>query len=463
MGTLISSLNIALQSMQANQEALSTTTNNIANANTPGYTDQSVSLVESPPVEYGGLVFGDGVSVGQITSSRDSLLQTRLDQETQQQASSNSYLGTMQQVQSLFNETTGNGLQSSLTAFFNSLQQLSTSPADVTLRQGVLTAAQNLAQNFNSTASNLTELQQGADQTVTQSVDQINTLTSQIANLNVQIASAANGGQPSSTYLDQRDQLINQLSGLIDVSQIPTGNGGVTLATSNGTALVIGNQSVPLTTETDPATGFQDVYSQGSNITSTITGGALAGALQARDQTIPSILSSLDSLASSLGNSFNSINEAGTDLNGNAGGAFFNVPSSGSAGAASTIRVALTDPSQIAGSLNGTAGDNSNINAMLAVQNQTIVNGQTPLTAYSNLVYQVGSDVSTAQTNSTASQALVTQLQNQISSVSGVDVNQESVNLVQYERAYQAAAQVSSIIDTLTATAINLGQAITAA
>src|SRR3984957_3062307 len=263
MGTLTSSLNIALQSMEANQEALSTTTNNIANANPPGYTEQSVSLVEPPPLEYGGFVFGNGVSVAQVSSQRDSLLQTRLDQETQQQASYNSYLGTMQQVQSLFNETTGNGLQSSLTSFFNSLQQLSTSPTDVTLRQGVLSAAQNLAQNFNSTANNLSELQQGADQTVTQSVNQINTLTSQIANLNVQIASAANGGQTSSTYLDQRDQLINQLSGLVDVSQIPTGNGGIPLTTSNGNALGIGNQSVPLTTQTDPTTGFQDVYSQG--------------------------------------------------------------------------------------------------------------------------------------------------------------------------------------------------------
>ena len=130
MGTLLSSLNIALQSMQAEQEALSTTTNNIANVNTPGYTRQTVSLEETPPVQYGGMLFGNGVAVGQITSQRDNLLQTRLDQETQQQAKYNSYLGTMQQVQTLFNETTGNGLQGSITAFFNSLQQLSTSPSD---------------------------------------------------------------------------------------------------------------------------------------------------------------------------------------------------------------------------------------------------------------------------------------------------------------------------------------------
>jgi flagellar hook-associated protein 1 FlgK len=158
----------------------------------------------------------------------------------------------------------------------------------------------------------------------------------------------------------------------------------------------------------------------------------------------------------------NSINEAGTDLNGNAGGAFFTVPSTGSAGAAATISVAITDPSQIAASLNGSAGDNSNVNAMIALQNQPIVNGQTPLNAYSNLVFQVGSDVSTAQSESTSAEAMVTQLQNQIGGVSGVDINQESVNLVQYERAYQAAAQVSSVIDDLTADAINLGHGVTA-
>ena len=460
MGTLISSLNMALQSMQAEQEALSTTTNNISNVNTPGYTRQTVSFEEAPPVQYGGLLLGDGVAVGQITSQRDELLQTRLDQETQQQSKYDSYLGSMQQVQTLFNETTGNGLQSSLTAFFNSLQQLSTSPSDPSLRQGVLTAAQNLAQTFNSTANNLTQLQQNADSTVSQSVNQINTLTSQIASLNVQISSATSSGQNAGTFIDQRDQLVNQLSGLVDVSSIDAGNGTVTLTTSSGAALVVGNQSYQLTTQTN-SSGFQDVYSQGADITSALTGGALAGAIQARDQTIPSVMSSLDALASGLGNSLNSINEAGTDLNGNAGGALFTVPSAGSTGAAATISVAITDPSKIAASLNGTAGDNSNINAMLALQNQTIVNGQTPLNAYSNLVFQVGNDVSTAQSESTSAQAMVQQLQNQIGSVSGVDINEESVNLVQYERAYQAAAQVSSVIDTLTAAAINLGQSTT--
>jgi len=462
VGTLISSLNMALQSMQAEQEALSTTTNNISNVNTPGYTRQTVSFEETQPVQYGGMLFGNGVALGQITSQRDNLLQTRFEQETQQQSKYSSYLGTMQQVQTLFNETTGNGLQSSITSFFNSLQQLSTSPSDTSLRQGVLTSAQNLAQSFNNTANNLQQLQHNADLTVGQSVNQINNLTSQIAGLNVQISSATVTGQNAGTFIDQRDQLVSQLSGLVDVSTIDTGNGSVTLTTSSGTALVAGNQSFQLTAQTNPATGLQDIYSQGSDITSSLTGGSLAGAIQARDQTIPSIVSSLDSLASGIGNSMNSINKAGTDLNGNAGGAFFTVPSAGSTGAASSIRVAITDPSKIAGSLNGSAGDNSNINAMIALQNQPIVNGQSPLNAYSDLVFQVGNDVSTAQSESTSAQAMVQQLQNQIGSVSGVSINEESVNLVQYERAYQAAAQVSAVVSSLTAEAINLGQTVTA-
>ena len=302
MGTLISSLNIALQSMQSEQEALSTTTNNIANANTPGYTRQTVSFEESSPVEYGGLLLGNGVQVGQITSQRDSLLQTRLDQETQQQSKYGSYLDTMQQVQTLFNETTGNGLQGSLTDFFNSLQQLSTSPSSTSLRQGVLTAAQNLAQSFNNSASNLEQLQQNADTTVTETVNQINTLTAQVAKLNVQISTATASKQNAGTFIDQRDQLIKQLSGLIDVSTTDAGNGSVTLTTSNGAALVVGNQGVSACRRRPiRPLDFSTSISQGADITSGLTGGALAGALQVRDQTIPSILSSLDSLASGIG------------------------------------------------------------------------------------------------------------------------------------------------------------------
>ncbi|HKN59931.1 MAG TPA: flagellar hook-associated protein FlgK [Candidatus Acidoferrales bacterium] len=456
MGTLSSALNIAVGAMLADQAALDTTSNNIANANTPGYSRQTVNFEETPPVEYGGQLFGTGVEIGQITSQRNNVLQMSLDQATQQQSKYDSYLTSMQQVQTLFNETSGTGLQSSITAFFNSLQQLSTDPSNTSLRQAVLAAAQNMAQDFNSTSSSLTSLQQNVDQSVPQAVSQINSLTSQIAQLNSEVSAAESTGQNAGSLVDQRNQLISQVSGLIDVSQVDAGNGNVTLTTTSGAALVVGNKSFQLTTQANPTTGFQDVYSMGKDITSTINGGSLGGALQVRDSTIPSILSSLDSLATSLENSFNSVNKAGTDLNGNPGGNFFVPPPAGGAGAAATMSVALTDPSQIAASLDGSAGDNANVSAMLALQNQGIVNGQTPINAYSNLVFQVGNDVASAQSEEQGVTATVQQLQNQIGSISGVSINEEAANLVQYQQAYQAAAQVASVISNLTSTAINM-------
>jgi flagellar hook-associated protein 1 FlgK len=122
------------------------------------------------------------------------------------------------------------------------------------------------------------------------------------------------------------------------------------------------------------------------------------------------------------------------------------------------MSVAITNPAKIAASSDGSTGDNSNLTAMLNVQNQAIVNGQTPLGAYSSLVFQIGNDVSTAQSEVSGSQALIQQIQNQIGSISGVNINEEAANLIQFQQAYQAAAQVASVINSLTATAINLGR-----
>ena len=456
MGTLGSALSISVQAMLADQTALDTTSNNIANADTPGYSRQTVNFVETPPIEYSGLMFGTGVQVGSIVSQSSGVLQLILNQDTQQQSQYSSYLTTMQQVQTLFNETSGTGLQSSITNFFNSLQQLSEDPSNTTDRQSVIVAAQSMAQNFNNASASLTSLQQNADASVSQSVNQINALTPQIAQLNGEISDAVSTGENAGTLEDQRNQLINQLANLIGVSEINAGDGNITVTTTAGAALVVGKQSFQLSTQADPSTGFQDVYSLGSNITSSISGGALGGALQVRDTAIPSILSSLDSLASNLETSFNTVNQAGFDLNGNPGGNFFVPPPAGGAGAAATMAVAITDPSQIAASKDGSPGDNSNLNAMLALQNQGIVNGQTPMNAYSSLVFQIGSDVSTAQSEQQGSQASIQQVQNQIGSISGVSINEEAANLIQYQQAYQAAAQAAAVISQLTQTAITM-------
>jgi len=459
MGTLSASLNIAAQSLLAEQTAIQTTTNNIANANTPGYSRQVTNLDETPPIEFGNLNLGTGVAVSTITSQRSSILDLRVNQETQTQGALNAFISAGQQIQSLFNQTTGTGLQAPLTNFFNSLSQLSSNPSDPNTRQAVVTAAQNLATAFNQSANNLSTIQQSQDVGVTQSVSQINTLTTQIAAVNAQVSEATGAGQNAGPFIDQRNQLINQLSGLIDVSEIDAGNGSLTLTTTSGAPLVVGNQAFQLTTQTSPTTGFQDVFDQGVDITSKITGGQLAGQIQIRDQEIPGILNNLDSLASNLANAVNTQNQQGFDLNGNPGGNIFVPPPAGGTGAAANLAVAITSGSQIAASAGpapGNPGDNTNANALLAIQNQPIINGQTPLNAYSGLVFQIGNDVSSAQTNEQAGSQVLQQLQDLQGGVSNVDINQEAANLIRFQTAYQAAAQISGIVDELMQTTINM-------
>jgi flagellar hook-associated protein 1 FlgK len=459
MGTLSASLNIATQALQAEQTAIQTTSNNIANVNTPGYSRQVANFEENPPIRIGNLTLGSGVQISQITSLRSAVLDLRVNQETQQQGSLNAFISAGQQIQSLFNEPSGSGLQAPLTAFFNSLSQLSVNPSDSNTRQSVLTAAQNLSTAFNQTSTNLSSIQRSEDLSVTQSVSQINTLTSQIATLNTQVSAASGTGQNPGPFVDQRQQLINQLSNLVDVSSIDAGNGSLTLTTSSGAPLVVSGQSFQLTAQANPTNGFQDVFSQGSDITSKITGGELAGQIQIRDQQIPITLASLDSLASGLANAVNSQNQQGFDLNGNPGGNIFVPPPAGGAGAARSLAVSITNPSLIAasgGPAPGSPGDNTNANALLNVQNQAISNGQTPLNAYSGIVFQIGNAVSSAQSNQQAGGLVLKQLQNLQAGVSGVDINEEAANLVRFQAAYTASAHIASIIDTLMQATINM-------
>jgi flagellar hook-associated protein 1 FlgK len=461
MGSLSASLNIALQSLLAEQGAIETTSNNIANVNTSGYSRQRADLAETPPVQIGSLTFGTGVKIADVTSLRDSILDLRVNQETQQQGQLGAFISSGQQIQGLFNETAGTGLQAPLTAFFNSLSQLSTNPSDLNVRQAVITAAQNLSRAFNQTSGNLNTLQRNVDLSVTQSVNQINTLTSQIAVVNAQVSSATSVGQNPGPFIDQRQQLINQLSNLVDVSQIDAGHGSLTLTTTNGAPLVVGGQNFLLNTQPDPVTGLQHIFSQGTDITAKITAGQLAGQLQIRDQEIPSTLSSLDTLASNLAISVNTQHQGGFDLNGAAGGTFFNAPPVGGVGAASSLTVAITDPTKIAasgGPAPGTPGDNTNANALLALQNQNIIAGATPLNYYSGLVFKLGNDVSSAQINQQSGGQVLQQIKNLQDGVSGVDINEEAANLIRFQNAYQASAKIASTIDTLLQVTINMVQ-----
>lgn len=345
------------------------------------------------------------------------------------------------------------GIGSQISSLFSSLSQLSTDPANISLRQGVLTAASDLTSTFNNTASNLSLQRSNLDLNVSQSVQQVNTLTQQIAGLNGQISALQNIGQDAGAFIDQRDVLINQLSGLIDVSEIKS-DLGITLTTSNGTALVAATQSFSLSTQPG-ASGLQHIFAQGVDITSTINSGALGGLISVRDQKIPGLLNSLDTLASGLATAFNSANASGFDLNGNLGGPLFTAVAG--AGAAANIALAISDPALIAASSDGSAGSNGNMANLSGIQSQTIIAGATPTTYYGNIVFDVGNDVSNGTAELKSSQLVLQQLQDQRGSISGVSLDEEAANMTQYQQAYDAAARIVTTINQMMETVINMG------
>jgi len=446
MSSLNASLAIALSGLTAEQGALEATTNNVANVNTPGYSRQVPNLVSSDPVVIDPLTLGTGVTLLSIDSVRDPILESSIQQETQTQGQLGAQVSALQQTQVNFTASTSD-IGTAIANFFNSINQLSANPADLSVRQGLLTAAGNLAASFNTAANNLTQQQTNLDQNVVQTVGQINQLSQQIAQLNGQISRLQSTGESAGSFVDQRQQAIDKLSSLVNVSVIPSDN-SLTLTTANGTPLVMGTQSFQLQTQPNAA-GLHEVYAQGVDITSQITSGSLGGTLEVRDQQIPGIQSQLDTLAAGLANSVNTVQTGGYDLKGNLGANLFNPPPAGGTGAAASLSVALTDPALIAASSDGTAGSSGNAEAMYALSTQSGINGQTPTDYYSGIVFNVGNDVSNATAEQTASTQALQQLNDQRASVSGVSLDQEAANMVQYQNAYAASAQVVSAINTM--------------
>ncbi len=455
MGGLNTSLLIGMQALDVNQAALDATSNNIANSNTAGYTEEVPDITENAETEVDGQVTGGGVTLNGLQSIRDELLNLQIQQQTSSQSSIDEQSSVLSQIQSYFSTSSGDDLATEFTAFSSALTGLSASPSSTSAQQNVISTGQSLAQSFNSTADALTTAQSEADSTVSQTVQQINSLTTQIAQLNGEVNQLTGSGQDGGTIEDQRDELVQQLSALTDVS-ISTSTDGETITTGNGTALVVGSTSYALQTVTG-SNGFQQVEdSSGNNITSDITGGTLGGAITVRDTTLAGFLSSLNTLASQFGTAFNAAQAEGYNSNGTAGTDFFTVPAN-TATAAAGISVAITDPSDIAASSDGTSGSNGNVANLSATLTSALPSGETAPNAYAALVFQVGNAASTATSESTAIGQHLLSLTDQQSSVSGVSVDDETTNLIRYQTAYEAAARIVSTIQQLSTVTLDMG------
>ncbi|MGC1422407.1 MAG: flagellar hook-associated protein FlgK [Terracidiphilus sp.] len=467
MATINSAFNLISGALDADQSALNIVANNVANANTPGYTQQVPNWQENSPVQINGVSYGTGVTETGPTSVRDRVLEERLQQQQQAASASTARLSALDSVQALFPPDSGSqsseagDIGADITGFFSSFASLEANPTDNSLREQVLSTARTLAGDVSNAAASLNAQRTSLDQEAESVTSQVNSLTSAIAQINRQIQSSSPTAD-AGVLEDQRQQDLSQLSQIIGINRVTTENNGISLTTTSGDMLVSEGTSYPLATGT--VNGVNHFLIGTTDVTASLTvgGGELGGYLTARDRDIPQVLSALDQLAYGISTQVNSVNNSGSDLNGVTGTAanplyIFSQPGA-IAGSAATMSVVMTQSSEIAAAAAGEgSGDSSNASAIAALLNAPIANGLTPSDFYSDFVTAVGSTVSQVQTENTAQNASVTQLQTTRDSLSSVNLNDEASFMQQFERSYQAASQVFTILNTVMSSALNLG------
>lgn len=471
---LFGTLDLAQRSLATQQQGLEVAGQNLANVSNPAYSRQRIDIQTSPDLPTTMGPEGTGVQVVGITQLRSALLDLQIQNETsvssylsaQQQALEDAQAGLGQQVSTqtasgsdASSSTTSSGLTglaAGLSDLFGAFQSLSTDPTSLAGRQVVLMKAQSLTQQFNQASQQLDTLRTSLGNSVESDVSSINTLMSEIAKLNDQIIRSEVGGTGAANDLrDTRQSDVEALAKLVKIDTANQTNGAVNI--SIGGVLMVSDKTVVDQLQSYDAGGGQVlVRSQSTGQTITPTSGDLAGNIDVRDGAVATLQSSLDSLAAQLASEVNSVHATGYNLNGDHGNDFF---SGNSAGSITVNAALLDDPSLIqASSTSGAVGDNGTALALAQLANQSMagLGNQTFSQNYDQTVAQLGQELASTNSQVANQQTVQDALTQQRASVSGVSIDEEMTDLMKYQRAYEASAQLVSIIDSLLETTINM-------
>jgi flagellar hook-associated protein 1 FlgK len=413
-------LNIAVSALQAQQYAMDVTGQNISNADTTGYHDQTVVFTSATPltgsIVGGGIghpVLGTGVLVQTVQRAQTDYLDSEVRNVNSEYNQYNSESTNLTQAQSLLQEPdtstdgTGTGISTLLNNFWSSWQTLSTTPTNESSRVSVEESGQSLASGINTLYTNLTSLQSQTNTTIATDASTINNDAKQIATLNSQITTSIAGGYQPNDLIDQRNQLLQDMSNVTNVTVYGTG-GSDMIVSIGGKALVQGNQVNPVEVTQDANGNAQVSWSDDGSAVN-ITSGEIKGLMNVRDTTIPGYLSTLNSIASSIITQVNAVHSTGTTMSGAKAGDFF------------------------------TGTDASNI----------AVNGQTIGDTYDTFVTQVGADVQETTDQANTYNSTLTQLNTQSDSISGVSMDQEMSNMVKFQQGYNAAARIFTTMNDM--------------
>ncbi len=489
MPGLNASLNIALSGLQANQAALSAVGHNIANVNTPNYSRQRAVLASNGAQPFGNLEFGTGVSLVSIVGVRDRFLEMQVIQASSRESGANVRYSGVEGISSMFMEDGESSLSALTTRFFQGFQELSSRPEDNAVRTNVLGRAGNLIDGLKSRYSLLADQRMQADRSIGSTIQEINTLTTEISKLNGRIATELQTGTQSDAR-DQRQTLAVKLGELIGVQVFEDSQGQLQITVDSGSAVLVNGttayqlQGVPdaayenlLRVETVTGMGVA------TDITKSVKEGSLGGYLDLRDNVLVGMQQNLDQLAAGIASNVNLIHRGGFGLDGATTGLDFfagavpnganGLPTNvdpaqnykGMVNAMSLNAALVADPKAIAAANVANAPGNNEMAKALAnlqVSGNTVdtngdgVGDSGPYTSFiAVLANEIGTQAQSFQSRSTSDENLLVALENQRNRASGVDLDEEATNMMTFQRGYQAAARFVSIINQLTDQLVN--------
>jgi flagellar hook-associated protein 1 FlgK len=473
---LFGSLNLGTRSLAAQRQGVEVAGQNLANVNNTAYARQRLVLQTASPVTSTIGSQGSGVDGVAIQQIRNTILDGRITSENsiagyleaRQSALQYTDSGLGEQIDNNSSQTdgasstsavgAGSALGSDLSNFFNTLQTLATQPASLTNRQDVLSKAGALATQFNQTSSRLQDVHNMLNDTVQADVSSANELLSGITSLNKQIVLSENTGRGAANDLrDLRQQKLEELSRLTNIDTVSNDDGSVNVSVG-GALIVSGMEQLDSLQSYDAGGGQWMVRSAAGGTPLALTSGRIQGSIATRDGSLHELRSGLDSLASTLISSVNTIHAVGYDLNGNTGKAFF----TGSTASSIQVNTALADdPAGIqASGMAGATGDNTVVLqlAQLGTQRLASLGNQTFGEQYSAGVATLAESISSTNNDISDQNTIQSMLKSQRASYSGVSLDEEMTDLIKYQKAFEASARLINTIDEMISQVVNLGR-----
>jgi flagellar hook-associated protein 1 len=454
MPGLNSILDMARRALSAQQVAMGVTSHNIANASTDGYSRQRVDFSTTPPESITRGLLGTGVMISHIGRLRDGFIDREVRSTNAGYGASTAKYSILSQVEALVNEPSDSSIGSLLGKFFNSFHDLANHPEESSARNSVVQNGQILVSTINTLDKNLGQLRSDIVADATTKVNRINQLTDELAQLDVKIIDSTVRGQDPSDMKDQRDLKLDELSKLANITVSEDNTGSMTVSIG-GSVVMTRNGNIPLAVSM--ASGSLQVVSKQSSDPVNVTGGEVGGMLEIANVKIPDYQNRLDTLASTLITRVNQVHSAGYGLGTppTTGTAFF---TGTDAGTISVNAAVAANVNLIAASSDGTSGSNGVALQLAGVQNESLLGGgtQTLDQYFAGMVSDIGSAVNSSTTTAKTQELVLQQLESQRQSVSGVSLDEEMTNMIQFQRAFDAASKIVRTIDEMYQTVINM-------